>query len=281
MSTSASDAGGLPAASIRSGQAPRPGPGQGMPAIPVICDACRAQGSAGEGGFSGIADILAFEPVPRRTQVNNWTAELQRAFIAALAITGSARRAGKAIGRHEYGAEKLRKARGGKSFSQAWDAALDIYREREMARLGDQMGELSNVSLEQAQRMDLEPGERDEDEARKELEEVRERIRQRLLRARRLYLLTLCNDERKQEAWEILVGPVDWEKAVKLEAQDNEPFEVRMMAPDMLLTVEGGCVPEAVGAGRDRGAEYMGALDEIAETRELDGPKARRFFDAD
>jgi hypothetical protein len=85
---------------------------QPIPTVPVICDACRAHGTAGEGGFAGIADILNFEPVPRRTQVNNWTPELQRAFVAALAITGSERRAGKAIGRHEYGAQKLRKARG-------------------------------------------------------------------------------------------------------------------------------------------------------------------------
>src|SRR4051794_10982663 len=96
------------AANVSGGQMPPP------PPMPVICDACRAQGSAGEEGFAEITDILNFEPVPRRTQVNNWTAELQRAFIAALALTGSARRAGKAIGRHEYGAEKLRKARGGK-----------------------------------------------------------------------------------------------------------------------------------------------------------------------
>ncbi|MBA3576922.1 MAG: hypothetical protein H0W39_04820 [Sphingomonas sp.] len=249
-----------------------------MPAIPVICDACRAQGSAGEEGFSGIADILNFEPVPRRTQVNNWTAELQRAFIAALAITGSARRAGKAIGRHEYGAEKLRKARGGKSFSDAWDAALDIYREREMVRLGDQMGELANATAQSVQNMDRGADERDEDDLRSEVEAAQKRCRERLLRARRLYLFTLCHDERKQAAWETLVGPVDWEKAVKIQPQDNEPYEVYMAEGDMLLTVEGGCVPELVGAGRDRGVEFMDALDEVRETRDLEGPKARRFF---
>ena len=268
MSTSAAEAGGKPATPA-------------IPTIPVICDSCRAQGSAGEEGFSQIADILNFEPVPRRTQVNNWTAELQRAFIAALAVTGSARRAGKAIGRHEYGAEKLRKARGGKGFSDAWDAALEIYRERELARLADQMGELKNISIEQAQRMDLKPGERDENEEASEYEEAQARIRDRLLRARRLYLLSICNNAEKREAWETLVGPVEWEKAARLEPQANEPYQIRMPEPDMLLTAEGGCLPDVVGCGRDRGAEFMEAMDEIRETDRLDGPKARRFFDGD
>lgn len=266
MSSPETEAGGKPATPA-------------IPTIPVICDSCRAQGSAGEEGFSQIADILNFEPVPRRTQVNNWTAELQRAFIAALAVTGSARRAGKAIGRHEYGAEKLRKARGGKGFSDAWDAALEIYREREMLRLADQMGELSNVSIEQAQRMDLNPGERDENEEASEYEEAQERIRDRLLRARRLYLLSICNNAKKREAWETLAGPVDWDKAAALRPQDNEPYQPNMREPDMLLTAEGGCLPDAVGRGRNRGEEFMEAMDEIKETDRMDGPKARRFFD--
>lgn len=252
-----------------------------MPPLPVICDTCRAQGSAGEEGFAGIVDILDFEPVPRRTQVNNWTAELQRAFIAALALTGSARRAGKAIGRHEYGAEKLRKARGGKSFDAAWDAALDIYRDREMVRLADQMGELSNASAEQVQKMDLKPGERDEDEEASEFDEAKARIRDRLLRARRLYLFSISNNAKKREAWERLVGPVEWEKAQAIQPQDNEPYPVRMVEPDMLLTAEGGCIPEVLPTGRDRSTELREALDEVKATDKTDGPKVRRFFDED
>jgi hypothetical protein len=38
--------------------------------MPVICDVCRKHGTAGEEGFVEIANILNFEPVPRRTQVN-------------------------------------------------------------------------------------------------------------------------------------------------------------------------------------------------------------------
>jgi hypothetical protein len=109
-----------------------------------------------------------------------------------------------------------------------------------MARLADQMGELSNLSLEQAQKMDLKPGERDESEEGNELREAQGRIQDRLLRARRLYLLSICNNAKKREAWERLAGPVEWDKAAKLEAQGNEPFPVRLVKPDMLLTAEGG-----------------------------------------
>jgi hypothetical protein len=49
----------------------------------------------------------------------------------------------------------------------------------------------------------------------------------------------------------------------------------------MLLTVEGGCIPEFTPGCRDRGAEFMEAMDEIKETGETDGPKTRRFFDED
>lgn len=266
------------------------------PPMPVICDVCRKHGNAGGDGFAEIADILNFEPVPRRTQVNNWTAELQRAFVAALAITGSERRAGKAIGRHEYGAQKLRKARGGKAFDEACEAALQIYRDREMVRLSDQMSELKTASLEQVQKMDLKPGEShddgDEEPGYAEHQAAQARIRERMLCARRLYLLAISVHEAKRAAWETLVGPVDWEKAVALKPQDNEPYPPRMVEPDMLLATEGGCLPELVGAGRDRMTEYKEALAEAKEVvaagkldegceDEIDGPKTRRFFDGD
>ncbi len=82
-----------------------------IPTIPVICDKCRAEGSAGAAPFAEIEDILNFQPLPRGG-VNAWTPEHQRAFIAALAITGSAAAAARAIGRHASGVEKLRKASG-------------------------------------------------------------------------------------------------------------------------------------------------------------------------
>ena len=94
---------------------PNPAPPAPAP-IPVVCDQCRATGMAGDSAFSAIPDILDFVPVPRRAHVNNWTAEHQRAFIAALAMTGSPRQAARALGRHMFGAQQMRTARGGKSF---------------------------------------------------------------------------------------------------------------------------------------------------------------------
>ena len=117
--------------------------------IPVICDRCRTAGQAGDAPFSALADLLAFVPVPRRAHVNGWDEQWQRAFIAALAVTGSPRRAARAIGKHAFGAEQLRKARGGRSFSDAWDAALDVAHERELARLREN---LSGLAREQAER---------------------------------------------------------------------------------------------------------------------------------
>lgn len=54
--------------------------------ISVICDRCRAAGTAGAGQFSHLGDLLEFEPVPRaKAQVDGWNEEQQRAFIALLA----------------------------------------------------------------------------------------------------------------------------------------------------------------------------------------------------
>ena len=51
-----------------------------------------------------IAASLEFEPVPRKLgRDGGWTAEAQRAFIAALAATGSPRRAAAAIDMREAG----------------------------------------------------------------------------------------------------------------------------------------------------------------------------------
>jgi hypothetical protein len=111
--------------------------------IPVICDRCREQGLAGDDPFTAIRDLLNFDPVPRRAHVNGWTPEHQSAFIAALAMTGSPRQAARAIGRFAYGADQLRRAKGGRSFAEAWDAALELYREREFFRIKDNLAGLA------------------------------------------------------------------------------------------------------------------------------------------
>lgn len=83
-----------------------------------------------------LGDLLDFTPVPRRTKrVDGWTPELQQAFIAALSVAGSARRAAKALGKSATGVIALRQRPGAESFAAAWDAAMAIARERGSARL--------------------------------------------------------------------------------------------------------------------------------------------------
>ena len=121
-----------------------PDPDLSIPILPVICEQCRLQGMAGDENFAGIPDILGFDPVPRRARADGWKPEHQRAFIAALAITGSPRQAARTIGKHEFGAQSLRQARGGRGFAAAWDAALDIARDREFARIHGNLGDLAD-----------------------------------------------------------------------------------------------------------------------------------------
>lgn len=93
-------------------------------AISVICDRCRAAGTAGTGEFS---DLLEFEPVPRPNgRVDGWTEEKQRAFISLLATTGSPHRAAVALGKSPAGARRLREAAGSEGFRDAWDRALAV-----------------------------------------------------------------------------------------------------------------------------------------------------------
>jgi hypothetical protein len=112
-------------------------------AIPVICDRCRAGGVAGAEGFTDVGDLLDFEPVPRRPRADGWTAELQRAFIAALAVTGSVRRAARAVGKAAFGAEQLRKAKGAEGFDAAWDKAMALAAEKGRHRLAAGLGALA------------------------------------------------------------------------------------------------------------------------------------------
>ena len=93
--------------------------------IPVICDRCRAEGDAGEAQFADFGDLLDFEPVPRKIRrVDGWTADRQRAFIAASPVTGSPRQAARAVGKAQWGVDRLRKAKGAEGFSAAWDRAM-------------------------------------------------------------------------------------------------------------------------------------------------------------
>ena len=257
-----------------------PNPTVPIPVMAVVCDKCRAEGMAGDAMFSAIPEILNFEPVPRRAAVNSWSAEHQRAFIAALAITGSAKKAAATIGRHTFGADQLRKARGGKSFSDAWDAALEVARERELARVYENLAELQaddEAANARGSGSHDHFEESDPEVSENEYRECQARIREKLLRARRLLLAEISGDPAKRAAWEVLTGPVDWEKAENLQPQDNEPHEFpNMRRPDMLLTAEAGYMGELTGS-RDRKQELLEAVNGYAATGGVNDDLSMKF----
>lgn len=67
-----------------------------------------------------------FTPVPRKYRHDGWTPERQKAFIAALADTGSVTRAAAMVNMAQVNCYTLRRAPGAESFRRAWEAALDF-----------------------------------------------------------------------------------------------------------------------------------------------------------
>ncbi len=67
-----------------------------------------------------------FTPVPRKYRHDGWTPERQRAFIGALADTGSVSRAAAMVNMAQTNCYTLRRAPGAESFRRAWEAALDF-----------------------------------------------------------------------------------------------------------------------------------------------------------
>jgi len=67
-----------------------------------------------------------FTPVPRKYRHDGWTPERQKAFIAALADTGSVSRAAAMVNMAQPNCYTLRRAPGAESFRRAWEAALDF-----------------------------------------------------------------------------------------------------------------------------------------------------------
>jgi len=106
-----------------------------MSTIPVICDRCRSVGNSGEGDFSHLGDLLDFAPVKRRKRLNGWDEDAQRAFIAALAMTGSKTAAAKSLGRNGFGIDQLLKSEGSESFRLAYDRAIAIAEKNGAMRL--------------------------------------------------------------------------------------------------------------------------------------------------
>ena len=82
-----------------------------------------------------ILALLDFEPVPRQREVEGgWTPELQREFIARLAVNGSARRTCDEMGKNQTGVMKLYRSPLGASFREAWDDAVALARRRTAER---------------------------------------------------------------------------------------------------------------------------------------------------
>ncbi|MGI9377902.1 MAG: hypothetical protein ACR2PC_17705 [Tsuneonella suprasediminis] len=72
-------------------------------------------------------DLPAFDPVPRKSKRHDgWTPERQRAFIGALADTGSVKRAAMHVNMSAEGAYYLRRQPGAEGFRRAWECALDF-----------------------------------------------------------------------------------------------------------------------------------------------------------
>ncbi|HEX8535357.1 MAG TPA: hypothetical protein VF662_14420, partial [Allosphingosinicella sp.] len=114
----------------------------------VVCDRCRAQGFAGEDPIAAFGALLDFEPVPRRSsRADGWDAEVQRAFIAALSLTGSDRAAARAVGRAAYGVTQLLAHEGSDGFRAAREEAMAMAADERSRRLAEGV---QAVSAEQA-----------------------------------------------------------------------------------------------------------------------------------
>ena len=72
-------------------------------------------------------ELPDFTPVPRQTNRHDgWTVERQRAFIEALADTGSVKAAAADVNMSAEGAYHLRRQKGATSFRKAWETALQL-----------------------------------------------------------------------------------------------------------------------------------------------------------
>ena len=105
--------------------------------IPVICDRCGARGRVGDALFATFSGLLDFEPVPRRKRADGWTHEVQRFYVAALALTGSERQAAQAVGKAPFGVTQLKTAAGNEGFLAACEAAMALHEAEHSRRLSD------------------------------------------------------------------------------------------------------------------------------------------------
>ena len=228
-----------------------------------------------------IAALLTFEPVPRaRVVEGSWTPELQREFIARLAVHGSSNKACDELGKNRTGMNRLYNNPRGASFRAAWDGAVELSRRREAERAPmdfvspgtkpPTVDHRRKKPVRAAGEQGL-PGQvlneygewEDEDSFQRRGEEARDSISNKLRRARRLYLREISGCPGKRAAFEMLTElPIDWDKAERLEPQPDEPWRrPNMREGDMLLTAENGWIGE-VAHGPDKTAELRKTIDE-------------------
>jgi len=231
-----------------------------------------------------IAPLLDFEPVPRRIEVEGgWSPERQRQFIARLAVDGSACRACEELGMNRTGVSKLYKHPHGASFRDAWHGAVKLAARRRAERAPAQFvspgtraptvdhrrkhaAPAANDGPQPGQLLNERGEPEDEGSLQRRAEDARDRITNKLLNARRLYLEEISTSAGKRAAFEILTElPIDWEKAGRLEPQPDEPYNrANMRQPDMLLTAENGWMGD-MAHGPDKKAELQGAIDQHRE----------------
>jgi hypothetical protein len=223
-----------------------------------------------------IAALLDFEPVVRKVKrPDGWTPGLQRELIARLASTGNLQRAVWQMGKHATGAEALYKVPAADAFRAAWDAAIAIGRRRTgLDSAAPFVGDVPGITRRTSSRSRPEnsgplPGQvmneygewEDQDSYDRRAEEAKDSVSKKLLRCRRLYLQQIADCPGKRAAFEILTEyPVDWDKARRLEPQDDEPFNIaNQHQPDMILTAQAGWLGD-FAHGRNRMAEAREAL---------------------
>jgi hypothetical protein len=84
--------------------------------------------------------VPKFTPVPlSRSPHDGWTAERQRAFIAALARTGVVASAARAVGMGVTSAYNLRRRAGAESFARAWTIVETEARDRAFDLICDEV----------------------------------------------------------------------------------------------------------------------------------------------
>ena len=230
-----------------------------------------------------ILALLDFEPVPRKREMEDaWTPELQREFIARLAVTGSVGRSSEEMGKTDSGVRKLYRSPEGAGFRAAWDGAVELAKRRRSDAKGTKEAVVPGSrppSLDRRRKWpsgedaaaERQPGQvlneygewEDEESLQARAAEARDSVSNKLLNARRLYLAEICGSPGKRAAFEILTElPIDWERAEKLQPQADEPWrKPNMRRPDMLLTAENGWLGD-VAHGPDKKAELRRAMDE-------------------